>query len=109
MTEVAYCICRSGQISNGGKIDFTSINALTANPNPYDNSTAAISGGGLGLLPWYLHPPVANTTADSTGASGQTSSDPPSASGPTPGAPGASSEDLSSAPPPSNAVGGEAP
>ena len=35
-------------------IDWNKINVITASPNAFDNRDPAQTGGGFGLLPWYL-------------------------------------------------------
>jgi hypothetical protein len=35
-------------------IDWTKINAISMTPNTFDNRDPAQTGGGFGLLPWYL-------------------------------------------------------
>ena len=35
-------------------VDWNKLNAIAATPNPYDNRDPAQTGGGFGLLPWYL-------------------------------------------------------
>ena len=35
-------------------IDWNKINAISASPNTFDNRDPAQTGGGFGLLPWYL-------------------------------------------------------
>lgn len=35
-------------------IDWNKLNAISASPNIFDNKDASASGGGFGLLPWYL-------------------------------------------------------
>ena len=35
-------------------IDWNKINAITASPNVFDNRDPTQTGGGFGLLPWYL-------------------------------------------------------
>ena len=39
-------------------IDWNKLNAITATPNPFDNRDPAQTGGGFGLLPWYLRSAV---------------------------------------------------
>ena len=69
-------LCRIGPFCSGGRIDFPSIDALTATPNPYDSSAASVSGGGMGLLPWYVRPVAMDNSAyiGAAGASGNGSS-----------------------------------
>jgi hypothetical protein len=40
-------------------IDWNKINVLTATPNLFDNRDASQTGGGFGLLPWYLRSALA--------------------------------------------------
>ena len=65
-------LCRAGPLSTGGKIDFTSINAITAAPNTVNGSA-----GGLGLLPWYIHPPNMYSNGSSTDVIGNATAIPP--------------------------------
>jgi len=37
-----------------GAIDWNKLNAISAIPNAFDNRDPAQTGGGFGLLPWYL-------------------------------------------------------
>lgn len=41
----------SGFMKARGYIDFSTIDIITASPNPFNTTQ-----GGLGLLPWYIHP-----------------------------------------------------
>ena len=51
----------SGFLKARGSVDFGTINILTATPNPFNAKQASLSGGGLGLLPWYIHPASADS------------------------------------------------
>ncbi len=35
-------------------VDWAKLNAITASPNTFDNRDVSQTGGGFGLLPWYL-------------------------------------------------------
>ena len=50
----------SGFLKARGSVDFATINILTATPNLFNVKQAPVSGGGLGLLPWYIHPASAD-------------------------------------------------
>lgn len=53
----------SGFLKAYGSIDFRTINIMTAAPNPFSAAPANTSGGGMGLLPWYIHPPGADDSS----------------------------------------------
>ena len=57
-------------------VNWNIMDTLTAAPNPYDNRDPATTGGGFGLLPWYLRaaaapqaaaPPATDSSASATG------------------------------------------
>ena len=50
----------SGFLKARGYADFGTIDILTATPNPFNAKQASVTGGGLGLLPWYIHPASAD-------------------------------------------------
>ena len=68
-------LCRAGPLSTGGKIDFTSITGLAATPDTADGLKA--SAGGLGLLPWYIHPANMYSNGSSTDVIGNAAAAPP--------------------------------
>ena len=70
----------SGFLKARGYANFGTVDILTATPNPFDATHASISGGGLGLLPWYIHPASADnnmthvlTASNATAAPGTVS------------------------------------
>lgn len=51
-------------------MDWTKLNAITASPNTFDNRDPAQTGGGFGLLPWYLRSASAAQAAPAPAAGG---------------------------------------
>ena len=66
----------SGFLKARGSLDFGTIDILTATPNPFNAKQASLSGGGLGLLPWYIHPASADNVMTHAVAAGNATSAP---------------------------------
>ena len=54
-------------------VNWSIMNTLTAAPNPYDNRDPATTGGGFGLLPWYLRAAAAPQASAPPAGAGQAS------------------------------------
>ena len=64
----------SGFLKARGLVDFGTVDILTATPNPFNAKQASLSGGGLGLLPWYIHPASADNVMTHAVAAGNATS-----------------------------------
>ena len=69
-------------------IDWNKLNAISATPNPFDNRNPDQTGGGFGLLPWYLRSAVITPRAAPGPARGPAAGPAAGAApGPAPGGP----------------------
>ena len=51
-------------------VDWNKLNTLTAAPNRFDNRDPLTTGGGFGLLPWYLRAAAAPQASAPPAAAG---------------------------------------